>query len=123
MGFFKTLGKWIRFVLFIGLMGAGDFFTIVMMIEEKGFRIVLCILCIILSILNCVLYFLKLKKDNQLFACIGSLLLCGLYFYLAITSEANTYGIGAAFSGGAIVLCLTNAAFTKLTAILTGDAL
>ncbi len=121
MDFFRTVGKWIKFILFIACMGIGIFFTFAMLLEEKGFRIALCVICITLSILNCILYFIKLNKDNQLFAFIGSLVLLALYFYLAFTSEANLYGFGATFDAVGMFLCLTGNAIRRLSAILRGD--
>lgn len=121
MDFFRTVVKWIKFILFIACMGIGIFFTFAMLLEEKGFRIALCVITIVLSIFNCILFFIKLNKDNQLFAFIGSLALLVLYFYLAFTSEANLYGFDAAFTGGGMFLCLTGNAIRKLGAILRGD--
>lgn len=120
MGFLRTLGKWVKFILFCACMIFSAILSGVMIGDEKGIRILFCIGAIILALFSIFLYFIKLDRDNQLFAAIVAFLLTILLVYLAVTSEANLFGLSAAATGVGFALCCTSALLQKISKTIQG---
>lgn len=89
----SSIWKWIKRILFIVVMLVSIACSITMFSDIEGaLNIFLGILTIIFAIGSCVLYFLfnEYKKWPIVISLLG---LFGISFYLALSIEANIYGI------------------------------
>lgn len=119
MGALRTIGRWLVFILFCGCMGICALCAFTGIKYESGVKFLLCIISGVLPLLNCVLYFIKMDKDNKVLAGLGCLALCIIDAYLAFSSE-NPSGLGVIFAVVGLFLCFTVNAFHKISDMIGG---